>query len=179
MCSATHARGRVDWWHSDSWVISRQGFCKFCWKTAVHALILTCVCVLPLICQPPHPTPSGPFIPIPSNLSSHSPLLSSLYFHPLHPATILSSNPHNLPPPGPVPTLPADGEHELTSDDGSTLSQSLSVTQSPQSTSAKEGITHSQTELFFRMSFTVLLFDFNVRRVFVDEHESVNLTAID
>ncbi|XP_026026111.1 adducin 3 (gamma) a isoform X2 [Astatotilapia calliptera] len=32
----------------------------------------------------------------------------------------------------------SDGEHELTSDDGSTLSQSLSVTQSPQSTSAKE-----------------------------------------
>lgn len=31
-----------------------------------------------------------------------------------------------------------DGEHELTSDDGSTLSQSLSVTQSPQSTPAKE-----------------------------------------
>ncbi|XP_014906740.1 adducin 3 (gamma) a isoform X2 [Poecilia latipinna] len=32
----------------------------------------------------------------------------------------------------------SDGEHELTSDDGSTLSQSLSVTQSPQSTPAKE-----------------------------------------
>ncbi|KAM9770264.1 adducin 3 (gamma) a isoform 2-T4 [Menidia menidia] len=31
-----------------------------------------------------------------------------------------------------------DGEHELTSDDGSTLSQSLSLTQSPQSTPAKE-----------------------------------------
>ncbi|XP_031720393.1 adducin 3 (gamma) a isoform X1 [Anarrhichthys ocellatus] len=33
---------------------------------------------------------------------------------------------------------PNDGEHELTSDDGSTLSQSLSLTQSPQSTPAKE-----------------------------------------
>ncbi|KAK1886872.1 Gamma-adducin [Dissostichus eleginoides] len=33
---------------------------------------------------------------------------------------------------------PSDGEHELTSDDGSTLSQSLSLTQSPQSTPAKE-----------------------------------------
>ncbi|XP_059192298.1 adducin 3 (gamma) a isoform X2 [Centropristis striata] len=32
----------------------------------------------------------------------------------------------------------SDGEHELTSDDGSTLSQSLSLTQSPQSTPAKE-----------------------------------------
>ncbi|XP_015228144.1 PREDICTED: gamma-adducin-like isoform X2 [Cyprinodon variegatus] len=32
----------------------------------------------------------------------------------------------------------SDGEHELTSDDGSTLSQSLSVTQSPQITPAKE-----------------------------------------
>ncbi|XP_020787171.1 adducin 3 (gamma) a isoform X1 [Boleophthalmus pectinirostris] len=32
----------------------------------------------------------------------------------------------------------SDGEHELTSDDGSTLSQSLSVTQSAQSTPAKE-----------------------------------------
>ncbi|XP_030599491.1 adducin 3 (gamma) a isoform X3 [Archocentrus centrarchus] len=34
----------------------------------------------------------------------------------------------------------SDGEHELTSDDGSTLSQSLSVTQSPQSTPAKEKV---------------------------------------
>ncbi|XP_019732208.1 adducin 3 (gamma) a isoform X1 [Hippocampus comes] len=33
--------------------------------------------------------------------------------------------------------LGLDGEHELTSDDGSTLSQSLSLTQSPQSTPAK------------------------------------------
>ncbi|CAK6953300.1 Hypothetical predicted protein [Scomber scombrus] len=33
---------------------------------------------------------------------------------------------------------PNDGEHELTSDDGSTLSQSMSLTQSPQSTPAKE-----------------------------------------
>ncbi|KAK2919204.1 adducin 3 (gamma) a isoform X1 [Channa argus] len=32
----------------------------------------------------------------------------------------------------------SDGEHELTSDNGSTLSQSLSLTQSPQSTPAKE-----------------------------------------
>ncbi|XP_016890854.1 adducin 3 (gamma) a isoform X1 [Cynoglossus semilaevis] len=32
----------------------------------------------------------------------------------------------------------SDGDHELTSDDGSTLSQSLSLTQSPQSTPAKE-----------------------------------------
>ncbi|XP_029356732.1 adducin 3 (gamma) a isoform X1 [Echeneis naucrates] len=32
----------------------------------------------------------------------------------------------------------SDGEHELTSDDGSTLSQSVSLTQSPQSTPAKE-----------------------------------------
>ncbi|XP_030274530.1 adducin 3 (gamma) a isoform X2 [Sparus aurata] len=32
----------------------------------------------------------------------------------------------------------SDGEHDLTSDDGSTLSQSLSLTQSPQSTPAKE-----------------------------------------
>ncbi|XP_069570705.1 adducin 3 (gamma) a isoform X1 [Brachyistius frenatus] len=32
----------------------------------------------------------------------------------------------------------SDGEHELTSDDGSTLSQCLSLTQSPQSTPAKE-----------------------------------------
>ncbi|XP_013868947.1 adducin 3 (gamma) a isoform X2 [Austrofundulus limnaeus] len=32
----------------------------------------------------------------------------------------------------------SDGEHELTSDDGSTLSQSLSVAQSPQSTPARE-----------------------------------------
>ncbi|CAB1452406.1 unnamed protein product [Pleuronectes platessa] len=32
----------------------------------------------------------------------------------------------------------SDGEHELTSDDGSTLSQSLSLTQSPHSTPAKE-----------------------------------------
>ncbi|XP_077426574.1 adducin 3 (gamma) a isoform X1 [Vanacampus margaritifer] len=34
--------------------------------------------------------------------------------------------------------LGLDGEHELTSDDGSTLSQSLSLTQSPQSTPAKD-----------------------------------------
>ncbi|KAI3352961.1 hypothetical protein L3Q82_019533 [Scortum barcoo] len=34
--------------------------------------------------------------------------------------------------------LGLNGEHELTSDDGSTLSQSLSLTQSPQSTPAKE-----------------------------------------
>ncbi|XP_074542153.1 adducin 3 (gamma) a isoform X1 [Halichoeres trimaculatus] len=33
---------------------------------------------------------------------------------------------------------PSDGEHELTSDDGSTLSQCVSLTQSPQSTPAKE-----------------------------------------
>ncbi|XP_034094970.1 adducin 3 (gamma) a isoform X1 [Gymnodraco acuticeps] len=33
---------------------------------------------------------------------------------------------------------PSDGEHELTSDDGSSLSQSLSLPQSPQSTPAKE-----------------------------------------
>ncbi|XP_033966435.1 adducin 3 (gamma) a isoform X1 [Pseudochaenichthys georgianus] len=38
-------------------------------------------------------------------------------------------------PPSP---LPADGEHELTSDDGSSLSQSLSLPQSLQSTPAKE-----------------------------------------
>ncbi|KAM7418799.1 hypothetical protein PAMA_016094 [Pampus argenteus] len=38
---------------------------------------------------------------------------------------------------------PSDGEHELTSDDGSTLSQSLSITQSPQSTPAKEDLNHT------------------------------------
>nr|XP_057921194.1 adducin 3 (gamma) a isoform X2 [Doryrhamphus excisus] len=38
--------------------------------------------------------------------------------------------------------LGLDGEHELTSDDGSTLSQSLSLTQSPQSTPAKQ-VNHS------------------------------------
>ncbi|XP_023806928.1 gamma-adducin isoform X2 [Oryzias latipes] len=54
-----------------------------------------------------------------------------------------------------------DGEHELTSDDGSTLSRSLSVSQSPQSTPAKEeihpGLTngkdnHEEEELSKRVS---------------------------
>lgn len=63
---------------------------------------------------------------------------------PLTPAVVLllQSSPPPCNPLIPPSPLPADGEHELTSDDGSSLSQSLSLPQSLQSTPAKEGITH-------------------------------------
>lgn len=121
---------------------------KFCGKAAVHGLILTCV--LPLISWTP---PSSHCLTLPLTLHPKSPSPSS---HPTHPCcrpttsilytTLQSSHPPLTP--YNLPTLPADGEHEheLTSDDGSTLSQSLSLTQSPQSTPAKEGITHPERE---------------------------------
>lgn len=86
----------------------------------------------------------------PSTPSSQIPSTAPFTPHPTYPCccpttSILS----------PLTPLPADGEHELTSDDGSTLSQSLSVTQSPQSTPAKEGITHN--DWLFRVDITALL----------------------
>ena len=111
-------------------------FWNYCVKADVHGLILTSV--LPLISQlHPQSDPSSQIPPLPPPIS-----------HPTQPcchptASILCNSP-TIFSSTPRPTLPADGEHDLTSDDGSTLSQSVSLTQSPQSTPAKEGITHSQ-----------------------------------
>lgn len=49
---------------------------------------------------------------------------------------------------------PAD-EEQLTSDDASTLSQSVSQTQSPQNTPAKEGITPWKSQLSVSLTTTV------------------------
>uniref|UniRef100_A0A8C7NXD3 Adducin 3 n=1 Tax=Oncorhynchus mykiss TaxID=8022 RepID=A0A8C7NXD3_ONCMY len=116
-----------------------------------HSLTLT---PQPKLSPPPHTLSpySHPFNPHPKPSPPPHPLTP--YSHPFNPHPKPSPPPHPLTPyshpfnphPKPSPT-PADDEHDLTSNDASTLSQSLSQTQSPQITPAKEGITQRERTL--------------------------------